>query len=54
MPPTAPAGDVNGVALLVGGGDLEDSLATLVAYQDPGEAVREVLHATVAEAPGMA
>ena len=49
VPPSAPAGDVNGVPLLVGGGDLEDSLATLVAYQGPGGAVREVLHATVAE-----
>jgi hypothetical protein len=48
VPATAPAGEVNGVPLLVGGADLEDSLATLVAYQGPG-GVREVLHATVAE-----
>jgi hypothetical protein len=48
VPATAPAGDVNGVPLLVGGADLEDSLATLVAYQGPG-GVREVMHATVAE-----
>jgi hypothetical protein len=48
VPPTAPAGEVLGVPLLVGGADLEDSLATLVAYQG-SDAVHEVLYATVAE-----
>jgi hypothetical protein len=48
VPPTAPAGDVKGVPLLVGGADLEDSLATLVAYQGK-DGVHEVLYATVAE-----
>src|SRR5207237_8044098 len=48
VPPTAPAGDVKGVPLLVGGADLEDSLATLVAYGG-SDGVREVLYATVIE-----
>ena len=48
VPPTAPAGEVKGVPLLVGGADLEDSLATLVAYQGK-DGVHEVLYATVAE-----
>ena len=42
VPPTAPAGEVLGVPLLAGGADLEDSLATLVAYQG-SDAVHEVL-----------
>ena len=46
VPPTAPAGDVKGVPLLVGGADLDDSLATLVAYQGKN-GVHEVLYATV-------
>jgi hypothetical protein len=48
VPATAPPGELKGVPLLAGGADLEDSLATLVAYQGP-EGVREVLYATVAE-----
>jgi hypothetical protein len=48
VPPTAPAGEVLGVPLLVGGADLEDSLATLVAYQG-SDAVHEVLYATVGQ-----
>ena len=48
VPPTAPAGEVTGVPLLVGGADLEDSLATLVAYHG-SDAVHEVLYATVAK-----
>lgn len=49
VPPTAPPGRVTGVPLLVGGADLEDSLATLVAYEGP-DGIREVLLATVAPA----
>jgi hypothetical protein len=48
VPPTAPAGEVLGVPLLVGGADLEDSLATLVAYKG-SDAVHEVLYATVGQ-----
>jgi hypothetical protein len=48
VPPTAPAGEFLGVPLLAGGADLEDSLATLVAYKAP-DGVHEVLYATVAE-----
>jgi hypothetical protein len=49
IPDTAPAGDPTGVALLVGGADLVDSTATLIAYLPvtEGGAIREVLHATV-------
>ena len=46
--PTNPSpGDIRGTPLLVGGVDLEDSLATLVAYKDD-DGSREVLVATVA------
>jgi hypothetical protein len=47
--PTEPAtGDIRGTPLLVGGADLDDSLATLVSYADPGGAgPHEVLMATV-------
>ncbi|HXF57523.1 MAG TPA: hypothetical protein VNO34_08150, partial [Actinomycetota bacterium] len=47
-PDTVEPGLITGVPLLVGGADLVDSLATLVAYQGPDQP-REVLHATVAE-----
>jgi hypothetical protein len=47
--PTDPApGDICGTPLLVGGADLDDSLATLVSYNSPG-GPREVLMATVTE-----
>ena len=48
VPDLAPLGAPNGTALLVGGADLDESLATLFAYQHPvtGDPV-EVLHATV-------
>jgi len=46
VPATAPAGDPRGVGLLVGGADLDDAAATLLAYHDPTGA-REVLHARV-------
>lgn len=46
--PTEPTpGEVCGTPLLVGGADLEDSLATLVSYKSPG-GPREALFATVA------
>ncbi len=48
VPDTVEPGLISGVPLLVGGVDLVDSLATLVAYQGPDQP-REVLHATVAE-----
>ncbi|MFN2505161.1 MAG: hypothetical protein ABR540_13205, partial [Acidimicrobiales bacterium] len=45
--PTEPTpGEVCGTPLLVGGADLEDSLATLVSYKSPG-GPREALFATV-------
>ena len=46
VPQSAPIGAPLGVALLIGGADLVDSAATLVAYRD-GESCREVLHAVV-------
>lgn len=48
VPATAPLGSVAGTPLLVGGADLDDSLATLVAYDSP-DGPREVLYAVVAE-----
>jgi hypothetical protein len=48
VPEELPAGDVAGAALLVGGADLVDSTATLIAYATPG-GQREVLVATVEE-----
>ena len=49
VPEEVPAGLVTGVPLLVGGADLVDATATLVAYTGPG-GPREVLVATVDEA----
>lgn len=46
VPDSAPIGAPLGVPLLVGGADLVDSAATLVAYKD-GDSCREVLHAVV-------
>lgn len=48
VPVTAPAGDVKGVPLLVGGADLDDSLATLVAYAG-ADGVHEILYATLSQ-----
>lgn len=49
IPQTVETGRIAGEPLLVGGADLVDSLATLIAYEDPA-GPREVLHATVDEA----
>ncbi|MEX2621917.1 MAG: hypothetical protein WD250_17015 [Egibacteraceae bacterium] len=49
VPDAVPVGDVNGSALLIGGADLEDSAATLVAYHHV-EGPLEVLHTTVTPA----
>lgn len=49
VPETVPEGLITGVPLLVGGADLVDATATLVAYGGPG-GPREVLVATVDEA----
>lgn len=46
VPAEPPVGDICGTPLLVGGADLDDSLATLVSYQD-ASGPREVLLATV-------
>lgn len=46
IPDTIPAGDPLGVPLLVGGADLDDSQATLLAYDSP-QGPREMLVATV-------
>ena len=46
VPTEPPVGDICGTPLMVGGADLDDSLATLVSYQD-GAGPREVLLATV-------
>lgn len=46
VPDTAPTGDPTGQPLLVGGADLEDAAATLLAYDD-AVGPREALHATV-------
>lgn len=45
-PEAGSVGDPAGIAMLVGGADLEDSSATLICYAGP-DAPREVLHATV-------
>lgn len=49
VPDAAPVGDVNGTPLLIGGADLEDSAATLVAY-DHADGSIQVLHTTVTPA----
>lgn len=49
IPGTVETGRIAGEPLLVGGADLVDSLATLIAYEDPA-GPREVLHATVDKA----
>ncbi len=46
VPAKPPVGDICGTPLLVGGADLDDSLATLVSYHD-ASGPREVLLATV-------
>ncbi len=46
VPTEPPVGDICGTPLLVGGADLDDSLATLISYQDQA-GPREVLLATV-------
>jgi hypothetical protein len=48
IPASVPIGEITGTPLLVGGADLDDSLATLVAYHSPDGPV-EVLHAVVTE-----
>ena len=48
IPDEVPVGDPNGVALLIGGADLDGSSATIIAYADPkGGEAREVLFTTV-------
>ena len=48
VPDVVPVGDPNGVALLIGGADLDGSSATIIAYADPkGGDAREVLFTTV-------
>ena len=48
IPETIEVGDPNGVALLIGGADIDGSSATIMAYADPkGGEAREVLFTTI-------
>jgi len=49
IPDSLPVGQATGTPLLVGGEDLHDSTATLVAYHGPDGQPREMLLATVTE-----